>query len=123
VTPLLFAGVALAGGAGAGLRWLADVLLSRVTPAGFPWPILVVNVTGSLALGVLTGASLDTAWMALLGTGLLGGFTTFSTVAVDAEILRTEGRPMAAAMNAVGTLALSAVAALAGLALGAPLAA
>lgn len=123
MTPLLFAGVALAGGAGAGLRWLADVLLSRVTPAGFPWPILVVNVTGSLALGVLTGASLDTAWMALLGTGLLGGFTTFSTVAVDAEILRTEGRPMAAAMNAVGTLALSAVAALAGLALGAPLAA
>ncbi|KQZ11980.1 hypothetical protein ASD19_01620 [Microbacterium sp. Root53] len=123
MTPLLFAGVALAGGVGAGLRWLADVLLARVTPAGFPWPILVVNVTGSLALGVLTGASLDTAWMAVLGTGLLGGFTTFSTVAVDAEILRTEGRPMAAAMNAVGTLALSAVAALAGLALGAPLAA
>jgi len=123
VTPLLFAGVALAGGVGAGLRWLADVLLSRVLPVGFPWPILAVNVTGSLALGAVTGASLDTAWMALLGTGLLGGFTTFSTVAVDAEILRTEGRPMAAAMNAVGTLALSAVAALAGLALGAPLAA
>ncbi|GAB3274532.1 fluoride efflux transporter FluC [Microbacterium sp. MEC084] len=123
MTPLLFAGVALAGGVGAGLRWLADVLLSRVLPVGFPWPILAVNVTGSLALGAVTGASLDTAWMALLGTGLLGGFTTFSTVAVDAEILRTEGRPMAAAMNAVGTLALSAVAALAGLALGAPLAA
>ncbi|MCD1267848.1 CrcB family protein [Microbacterium sp. MEC084] len=120
---MLFAGVALAGGVGAGLRWLADVLLSRVLPVGFPWPILAVNVTGSLALGAVTGASLDTAWMALLGTGLLGGFTTFSTVAVDAEILRTEGRPMAAAMNAVGTLALSAVAALAGLALGAPLAA
>lgn len=123
MTPLLFAGVALAGGVGAGLRWLADVLLSRVLPAGFPWPILLVNVTGSLALGVLTGASLDTAWMAVLGTGLLGGFTTFSTVAVDAEILRTEGGPLPATMNALGTLVLAVAAALAGLAVGAVLAA
>jgi CrcB protein len=123
MTPLLFAGLAVAGGVGAGLRWLADALLSRVLPAGFPWPILLVNATGSLALGLLTGLSLDAAWMAVLGTGLLGGYTTFSTVAVDTQLLTREGRTEAAWGNAVGTLALCVATATAGLAAGVALAA
>lgn len=123
MTPLLFAGLALMGGVGAGLRWLADVLLARVLPAGFPWPILLVNATGSLALGVLTGLSLEQGWLALLGTGLLGGYTTFSTVAVDTHVLAREGRSEAAWGNALGTLVLCVAAAMAGLGLGAALAA
>lgn len=119
MTPLLFAGVALAGGAGAGLRWIADVLLSRVLPKGFPWAILIVNATGSFALGVLTGLALDHAWLAVLGTGLLGGYTTFSTVAVDTQVLVREGRGGAAWANALGTLVLTVAVAMAGLALGA----
>jgi CrcB protein len=123
MTPLLFAGLAVAGGVGAGLRWLADALLSRVLPAGFPWPILLVNATGSLALGLLTGLSLDAAWTAVLGTGLLGGYTTFSTVAVDTQLLTREGRTEAAWGNALGTLALCVATATAGLAAGVALAA
>jgi CrcB protein len=123
MTPLLFAGLAVAGGVGAGLRWLADALLSRALPAGFPWPILLVNATGSLALGLLTGLSMDAAWMAVLGTGLLGGYTTFSTVAVDTQLLAREGRTEAAWGNALGTLVLCVATATAGLAAGVALAA
>ena len=115
----LFLLVALAGGVGAGLRWLADVLLSRLLPSGFPWAILVVNTTGSFALGLITGAALGTEWLAVLGTGLLGGYTTFSTVAVDTQVRAGEGRRGAAWFDALGTLALTVAAALAGLALGA----
>ena len=122
MTPVLFAGVALAGGVGAGLRWLADTLLSRAMPKGFPWAILVVNVTGSLALGVVTGAALDGVALAIVGTGLLGGYTTFSTVAVDTQVHAREGRRGVAWANALGTLVLTVVAALAGLSLGAALA-
>ncbi|WP_345752239.1 fluoride efflux transporter FluC [Microbacterium rhizophilus] len=123
MTPLVFAGLALAGGVGAGLRWLADVLLSRVLPAGFPWAILVVNASGSFVLGLLTGLSLDAIWAAVLGTGLLGGYTTFSTVAVDTQVLAREGRSEAAWGNALGTLVLCVAVAVGGLALGPALAA
>jgi CrcB protein len=118
MTPLLFVGVALAGGVGAGLRWTADMLLSRALPRGFPWAILIVNATGSLALGLLTGLALDQVWLAILGTGLLGGYTTFSTVAVDTQLLARDGRSEAAWANALGTLVLCVAAAMAGLALG-----
>lgn len=123
MTPPMFAVLMLAGGVGAGLRWLADVLLSRVLPAGFPWAILIVNATGSLALGLLTGLSLESLWMGVLGTGLLGGYTTFSTVAVDTQLLARSERSEAAWFNALGTLVLCVALATGGLALGAALSA
>lgn len=82
----LLAGVAVAGAIGALLRDVVDGWLSARTPdARLPVGILVVNVTGSLALGLLLGAGdrLDAAWLAVLGSGLLGAFTTFSTFAVQ----------------------------------------
>jgi CrcB protein len=111
--------VALAGGVGAGLRWLIDVTLSPRMPKGFPWAILVVNVSGSLALGLLTGLALGHPWLAIVGAGLLGGYTTFSTVSVDSAILWREGKRRTALLNAVGTLVLASIAAAAGLLLGA----
>ncbi|MGK9220573.1 MULTISPECIES: fluoride efflux transporter FluC [unclassified Microbacterium] len=119
MTPGLVALVALAGGIGAGLRWLVDVLLSRVVPRGFPWAILAVNVSGSLALGVLTGAALGWPWLAIVGTGLLGGYTTFSTVSLDAAAFLREGQVRKALLDALGTLALCVAAAAAGVAIGA----
>ncbi|MEL5991351.1 fluoride efflux transporter FluC [Microbacterium phosphatis] len=118
MTPLMFLALMLCGGLGASLRWLADVLLSRVLPAGFPWAILIVNATGSLALGLLTGLSLPSPWLAVVGMGLLGGYTTFSTVAVDTQVLARSGRGEAAWGNALGTLVLCVALATAGLALG-----
>lgn len=117
----VFVGAALAGGIGAGLRYLVDVVVVGGRPARFPLGILVVNVTGSFALGVLTGLSAgllggDLAWV--LGVGLLGGYTTFSTVSVESALLVGAGEARKGWLNAVGTLVLGVVAAAAGLALG-----
>lgn len=119
MTPALIVLVAVAGGVGAGLRWLVDVLLARVVPRGFPWAILAVNVSGSLALGLLIGASIGWPWLAIAGTGLLGGYTTFSTVSLDAAAFLREGQLRKALLDAFGTFALCVVAAAAGVAMGA----
>jgi CrcB protein len=87
----------------------------------FPVGILVVNVSGSFALGVLTGlgTALSSEWAMVLGLGLLGGYTTFSTVSVETVLLAQRRRWRDAAANLFGTLALAAVGAGAGIALGA----
>src|SRR5687767_1161867 len=114
MSPWLFAGAALAGGAGAGLRYLVDGLVMRGRTGRFPFGILVVNVTGSFALGVLTGLGatlVPTDLAVVLGTGLLGGYTTFSTVSVETVLLAQRGRRAAAVVNLAGTLVLSLLAA------------
>ena len=85
---MVFAG----GGAGAVLRyqvgrWLT-ALLGPGAVAAFPWATLTVNVSGSLAMGLLAGwlarfGSGGEQWRLLVGVGLLGGFTTFSTYVVE----------------------------------------
>lgn len=121
--PLLALAVAAAGGAGAGLRWLVDVALTSRRRGALPWPILVVNVTGCFAFAVLVGLGAESApWFAVVGTGLLGGYTTFGTVSADSAQLWRKGRRALAAPNALGTLAACAIAATAGLAAGSALA-
>lgn len=119
MSPLLFLGAALAGGIGAVLRYLVDLGVARVAGRRFPWGILLVNITGSFALGVVTTALPDTAF--LLGAGLLGGYTTFSTAMLDTVALWRDGERPASAFNAVGMLLLGLLAAGLGLALGAVL--
>ena len=112
---------ALAGGAGAGLRYVVDRLLTPASGPRFPVGILVVNVSGSFALGVVTGLGTAIApeLSLVLGLGLLGGYTTFSTVSVETVLLAQRRRWRDAAANLFGTLALAALAAGAGLLLGA----
>lgn len=112
---------ALAGGAGAGLRYVVDRLLTPARGPRFPVGILVVNVTGSFALGVITGlgTALAPELSIVLGLGLLGGYTTFSTVSVETVLLAQRRRWRDAAANLLGTLVLAALAAGAGLVLGA----
>lgn len=119
MTPLLFVGAALAGGLGAVLRYLADLGVARFAGRRFPWGILLVNVTGSFALGLVTAALPDAAFV--VGAGLLGGYTTFSTAMLDTVALWRDGERIAAAANAVGMLLLALLAAGLGLALGAVL--
>ncbi|MGK3948923.1 fluoride efflux transporter FluC [Microbacterium sp. K2] len=116
MTPLLFLGAALAGGVGAALRYLVDLSIARVAGRRFPWGIFAVNLTGSFALGLVTAALPDQAF--LLGAGLLGGYTTFSTAMLDAVALWRDGERRASAFNAVGMLLLGLLAAGLGLALG-----
>jgi CrcB protein len=89
VTPLL---VALGGGAGAAVRFLAGHRWDRALPAG----TLLVNVVGSFLLGLFSALSLDGQTMALLGTGFCGGLTTYSAFAVQTHTLGRRGAPYAA---------------------------
>ena len=102
-TPLAATGlVALGGGAGAVLRYQAGRaltgLLGPATVASFPWATLVVNVVGSLAMGLLAGwlarhgAASETLRL-LIGVGLLGGFTTFSAFSLEMMLLIERGQP------------------------------
>ncbi|SFR89926.1 CrcB protein [Microbacterium sp. cf046] len=112
---------AVAGGVGAGLRYLVDVLVVGGRPGRLPLGIFVVNVTGSFALGLVTalGAGLiggDAVW--ILGVGLLGGYTTFSTVSLESVLLARSGEARRGWLNAAGTLVIGVAAAAAGLAIG-----
>ena len=118
--------VALGGGMGAALRFAVDVAVTSRWRGRFPLAIFLVNVSGALALGVVLGpaggglvgggsdgeASLP---VALLGVGVLGGYTTFSTASYDTVRLLREGRVGMSLAYAVGTMLASAVAAAVGL--------
>lgn len=112
MTAWAWVGVVVAGGVGAGARYLLDAALPK--PRGFPLGILVVNVVGSVLLGLVTGlgaAVFDPTWALVLGTGLLGGFTTFSTVSVESAMLAQRRMWMVAVANLLGTLAAAVAAA------------
>lgn len=119
MSPLLFLAASLAGGVGAVLRYLVDLGIARLAGRRFPWGILVVNLTGSFVLGLVATALPDAAFV--LGAGLLGGYTTFSTAMLDAVVLWRDGERAAAVFDAAGMLALGLLAGGLGLALGSAL--
>ena len=108
--------MALFGGLGAVARFVVDGELGRRLPARLAVATLVINVTGSFGLGLLTTPALAGGPVQLvLGTGFLGGFTTFSTASVELVRLAAAGRRGAALVLAVTMLAASALAATCGL--------
>ncbi|GEE01413.1 hypothetical protein nbrc107696_18590 [Gordonia spumicola] len=98
----------LAGAVGAVLRFVVDDACRRRWPAAFPGPTFGINVTGSLAMGVLAGLVMfhgtPHAWQTVVGTGLLGGYTTFSTSVL--ETVRAGGRRglVYAALTLIGSV-------------------
>ncbi len=107
---------ALAGGIGAAARLFVDgSVRSRWQKVTFPAGLVIINVTGSLGLGLVTGLALGSLvspqWQVILGGGLLGGYTTFSTASVDTATLLRDGRPLAAGAIALGMLVGSVAAA------------
>lgn len=81
---------------GAVLRWRLDWSMSRRWPGPLPWATLSINVIGSFALSLLVGlfaiGNAGEPLVALLGTGVCGGFTTFSTFAYEVIDLVRRGR-------------------------------
>jgi CrcB protein len=113
-------GIAAGGALGAAARW---AVVASVTTAGpMPWPVLAINVVGSLVLGVLLAEEWDHPRARLLlhdvgGIGFCGGFTTFSTFAVEVVDLVRAGAAGTAIAYGVLSVTLSIAGVLAGAAL------
>jgi fluoride exporter len=111
---LVPAGVVVLGGGGALARFLLDAAAERRTGGRFPVGTLVVNLSGALLLGLLSGVELGGDALKLAGTAALGSFTTFSTWMLEAHRLAQDGQFGLAVAN----VGLSAAAGLAVTALG-----
>lgn len=102
----------LGGGIGAGARYLVQVCMVRALGPGFPWWTLAINVGGSFVMGFLADYILrrldgSPEARALLLTGILGGFTTFSAFSLDVADLISRRDALAAAGYIVGSVGLS----------------
>jgi CrcB protein len=84
---LVWVGVGVFGALGALTRFRIGGAIAARLVSDFPAGTFVVNMTGGFVLGLLTGLSLSSNLMLVLGTGLLGGYTTFSTWMVEAQRL------------------------------------
>jgi fluoride exporter len=107
--PTLLA-VAVAGAVGALARYGVDGWVAQRAPGAFPWGTFVINVTGSLLLGLLftlfsERVSVDPWVRTGLMVGLLGAYTTFSTFSLETYRLIESGAIGLACANAVGSLA------------------
>ncbi|MBS0275449.1 MAG: fluoride efflux transporter CrcB [Proteobacteria bacterium] len=116
---ILFA-VGLGGGLGALLRYFVAGAIQSAAWPGYPWGIFVVNVTGGLAMGLIVELSalklqMSPEMRAFLTTGVLGGYTTFSTFSLDSVLLVERGNYGSAAVYIVGSTALSILAVFAGM--------
>lgn len=103
---LVWIAVGLAGGVGALARFGLDALVSERARLSFPLGTLAVNVTGAALLGLVTGLALHGDGLLLVGTGVLGSYTTFSTWLFETHRLGEDGELWMAALNVVVSLAV-----------------
>jgi len=112
--------VVLGAGVGGGLRYLIGGWLSERWGASFPWHTLAINVGGAFFLGMLMALTAERGILSpgmrlLLGVGLLGGFTTFSTLSYESVALIEQGRLLQGAANMLGSGLFGVMAAMLGL--------
>lgn len=122
MNPGIFAALCVAGGVGAALRFVVDGLVRSRARTVFPWGTAVINITGSLVLGFLTGLSLSSflapQWVLVLGTGMMGGYTTFSTASIETMRLVQEREYVMAVANGFVVLVVTVAVGFGGLWLG-----
>lgn len=114
--------VCLGGAAGSGARYLVSLLFASRAP-GFPWATLTVNVAGSLLLATIMHVGLTTTAISpnlrlALATGVMGGFTTYSTFNYETMQLMNDGAWLLAATNVALTVLACLAAGFAGAAIG-----
>ncbi|MFE9813720.1 fluoride efflux transporter CrcB [Streptomyces sp. NPDC005773] len=113
--------VIIGAAVGAPLRYLTDRAVQARHDTAFPWGTFTVNVSGCLVLGLLTGAvaagAASSHLQLLLGTGLCGALTTYSTFSYETLRLAEGGARLHAAANAVASVVAGLGAAFAGVAL------
>ncbi len=125
MTPGLFVVVALAGGLGAVARFALDTGIRSRRVTRMAWGTIAINLSGSLLLGLLVGlvgaGALAGEWQWALGTGFLGGYTTFSTASFETVRLLQKRAWTDAALTALVQLAAATALAALGLWVGATL--
>ena len=108
-----FALVCLAGAAGTGLRYLVSTAFAEHVSRSFPFGTLTINIVGSFLMGVLMPLALKRSWplpvVAMVTTGFLGGFTTYSTFNYDTTVYFSTGH----ALKALGYIAATVLGGLA----------
>jgi CrcB protein len=113
--------VSIAAALGSAGRYALDSTIQRRHTSGLPWGTFAINVSGSFVLGLVVGLGfhhgLGAHTVSVLGVGLLGGYTTWSTFTWETFALAEDGRLAAAAKNVLGSLAIGLAAAGAGLGL------
>jgi len=118
---MVFALVCLCGAVGAVARFAVDAAFRARWRTTFPWPTVLINVTGSLLLGILTGLlmhhSTGKDTVLLIGTGFCGGYTTFSTAMFETVRLIQRNAWRLVVGNVVATIVLTTAAAALGLAM------
>lgn len=123
--PVIILAVAAAAAVGSVGRYLVDAVVQQRSRSHLPLGTLVVNVTGSLALGLVVGfglyRGLGETWVSVVGIGLLGGYTTFSTFGYETVRLLESGSHRHALLNIASSVGLGLSAAGTGLALAAVL--
>lgn len=115
--------ILVGGGIGSVLRYLVTFSIAQRFGPGFPWATLVINITGSLVIGIVfelsqtRAVAMPTLMRVFLMTGVLGGYTTFSTFSLDAILLASERAEVAALAYCAGSVILGLAAAYAGIVL------
>lgn len=108
MTPLVFLALAIAGGLGAGARFVLDGLIRSRATSAYPLGTFAINITGSFLLGLVTALALSAVLspeaQLILGGGFLGGYTTFSTASVESVRLIQQRRYGVALVSSVGML-------------------
>jgi len=114
--------VFVGGGLGASLRHLVNLTCARGLGTAFPWGTFIINISGSLVMGLIAGylafkGEASQPWRLFLMTGILGGYTTFSAFSLDAALLYQRGEIGSALFYVLGSVVLSIAGLFAGLAL------
>jgi len=115
--------IAVGGASGAVARYVVDGFVSERVGPGFPWGILIVNLSGAFVLGLLYALAIERDVLsaeirAPLLIGFLGAYTTFSTLSLDTYRLLDRGEIDQALANMLGTVVLGLLAVWAGLRVG-----
>jgi fluoride exporter len=111
-------GVAILGSLGSIVRFLLDGVVSARSSSSFPFGTLVVNASGALVLGLLTGLALSGEALLLAGSATIGSYTTFSTWMLETHRLGEDGQLLGGALNVFVSVAVGLAAAVLGRSIG-----
>jgi CrcB protein len=114
--------VFIGGGIGSSLRHTVNVVCPRLFGTAFPYHTFIINITGSIVMGLIAGylafkGDAAQSWRLFLMTGILGGYTTFSAFSLDAAALYERGEIGLSLLYVLGSVVLSILGLFAGLAL------